>query len=127
MKAGGTCNGPPGVRKEYHRYYYGAFITDLDGHNVECVCHWPPILLWMVSWPAIVGYIGRQFGLKGANCRDYYGWSVAIFWMVLRTGISICNERRINSIQISILKGYDYCEMKFPANHSSIQSFPLKF
>jgi hypothetical protein len=52
----------PGIRKEYHRSYYGAFITDLDGHNVECVCHWPPLLLWMVSWPAIVGYIGAQLG-----------------------------------------------------------------
>jgi predicted lactoylglutathione lyase len=58
VKAGGKCNGPPGVRGEYHRFYYGAFITDLDGHNVECVCHWPPALLRMVSWPAIAGYVG---------------------------------------------------------------------
>src|SRR5271154_4682172 len=58
LKAGGKCNGPPGVRPQYHRYYYGAFITDLDGHNVECVCHWPPALLMMVSWPAIAGYVG---------------------------------------------------------------------
>ena len=58
LKAGGTCNGKPGVRAQYHRWYYAGFITDLDGHNVECVCHWPPVVLWMVSWPAFAGYLG---------------------------------------------------------------------
>jgi catechol 2,3-dioxygenase-like lactoylglutathione lyase family enzyme len=58
LKAGGACNGPPGVRAHYHRWYYGAFVTDLDGHNLECVCHWPPVLIALMSWPAIVGYLG---------------------------------------------------------------------
>jgi predicted lactoylglutathione lyase len=58
LKAGGKDNGPPGVRTQYHRFYYGAFIVDLDGHNVECVCHWPPALLWLTSWPAIIGAVG---------------------------------------------------------------------
>lgn len=58
MKAGGKDNGKPGVRKNYHRWYYGAFIEDLDGNNVECVCHYPPVLIASMSWPAIVGYLG---------------------------------------------------------------------
>ena len=42
MGAGGKDNGPPGVRPHYHEHYYGAFVLDLDGHNVEAVCHTPP-------------------------------------------------------------------------------------
>jgi len=34
-------NGAPGVRKEYHPNYYGAFIIDPDGNNIEAVCHNP--------------------------------------------------------------------------------------
>jgi catechol 2,3-dioxygenase-like lactoylglutathione lyase family enzyme len=39
MAAGGTDNGGPGVREVYHPNYYGAFVLDPDGHNVEAVCH----------------------------------------------------------------------------------------
>ena len=39
MAAGGTDNGPPGIREVYHPSYYGAFVLDPDGHNVEAVCH----------------------------------------------------------------------------------------
>ena len=39
MKAGGKDNGPPGIRENYHRNYYAAFVIDPDGHNVEAVCH----------------------------------------------------------------------------------------
>jgi catechol 2,3-dioxygenase-like lactoylglutathione lyase family enzyme len=38
---GGTENGPPGVRPHYHRNYYGAFVLDADGNNIEAVCHVP--------------------------------------------------------------------------------------
>lgn len=41
IAAGGQDNGPPGLRKHYHDNYYGAFVTDLDGNNVEAVCHKP--------------------------------------------------------------------------------------
>lgn len=41
MAAGGRDNGPPGVREIYHPSYYGAFVRDPDGHNVEAVCHDP--------------------------------------------------------------------------------------
>jgi len=41
MAAGGRDNGPPGLRPHYHDNYYGAFVLDPDGHNVEAVCHTP--------------------------------------------------------------------------------------
>lgn len=41
LKAGGTDNGSPGIRAHYHPNYYGAFVRDLDGHNIEAVCHEP--------------------------------------------------------------------------------------
>jgi catechol 2,3-dioxygenase-like lactoylglutathione lyase family enzyme len=39
LAAGAQDNGPPGVRREYHANYYGAFVLDPDGHNIEAVCH----------------------------------------------------------------------------------------
>jgi catechol 2,3-dioxygenase-like lactoylglutathione lyase family enzyme len=42
LKAGGADNGRPGVRLSYHPHYYAAFIHDLDGYNVEAVCHSAP-------------------------------------------------------------------------------------
>lgn len=41
IAAGGKDNGAPGLRPEYHPNYYGAFLIDPDGHNVEAVCHRP--------------------------------------------------------------------------------------
>lgn len=41
LAAGGRDNGPPGLRPEYHPNYYGAFVLDPDGHNIEAVCHAP--------------------------------------------------------------------------------------
>jgi len=39
LAAGGTDNGAPGLRAHYHPNYYGAFVLDPDGHNIEAVCH----------------------------------------------------------------------------------------
>jgi len=39
LTAGGRDNGPPGLRPHYHANYYGAFVLDPDGHNIEAVCH----------------------------------------------------------------------------------------
>lgn len=39
--AGATNHGDPGPRTEYHPTYYGAFVLDPDGNNVEAVCHMP--------------------------------------------------------------------------------------
>lgn len=41
MAAGGTDNGAPGLRAHYHKDYYGAFVLDPDGNNIEAVCHDP--------------------------------------------------------------------------------------
>lgn len=41
IAAGGRDNGPPGIRPHYHPSYYGAFVLDPDGHNIEAVCHAP--------------------------------------------------------------------------------------
>jgi catechol 2,3-dioxygenase-like lactoylglutathione lyase family enzyme len=41
IEAGGRDNGAPGVRAQYHPTYYGAFVLDPDGNNVEAVCHAP--------------------------------------------------------------------------------------
>jgi catechol 2,3-dioxygenase-like lactoylglutathione lyase family enzyme len=41
MAAGGRDNGPPGLRPDYHANYYGAFVLDPDGNNIEAVCHTP--------------------------------------------------------------------------------------
>jgi len=41
IKAGAKDNGAPGLREHYHPSYYGAFVIDGDGHNIEAVCHCP--------------------------------------------------------------------------------------
>lgn len=41
LAAGGRDNGAPGVRAKYHPDYYGAYVFDPDGHNIEAVCHTP--------------------------------------------------------------------------------------
>lgn len=39
LEAGGIDNGKPGLRPHYHDNYYGAFVLDPDGNNIEAVCH----------------------------------------------------------------------------------------
>jgi catechol 2,3-dioxygenase-like lactoylglutathione lyase family enzyme len=41
LKAGGKDNGTPGIRAHYQPNYYGAFVIDPDGHNIEAVCRKP--------------------------------------------------------------------------------------
>ena len=41
IAAGAKDNGPPGLRPHYHANYYGAFVLDPDGHNIEAVSHLP--------------------------------------------------------------------------------------
>jgi len=42
LAAGAQDNGAPGLRPDYHPHYYAAFVIDVDGHNLEAVCHLPP-------------------------------------------------------------------------------------
>jgi len=39
LAAGGRDHGAPGLRPHYHADYYGAFVLDPDGYNLEAVCH----------------------------------------------------------------------------------------
>jgi catechol 2,3-dioxygenase-like lactoylglutathione lyase family enzyme len=39
LAAGAEDNGAPGLRPHYHESYYGAFVLDPDGNNIEAVCH----------------------------------------------------------------------------------------
>jgi catechol 2,3-dioxygenase-like lactoylglutathione lyase family enzyme len=39
LAAGGIDNGAPGPRPIYHEHYYGAYVLDPDGNNIEAVCH----------------------------------------------------------------------------------------
>ena len=41
LAAGATDNGAPGMRTIYHPNYYGAYVLDPDGNNVEACCHYP--------------------------------------------------------------------------------------
>lgn len=41
LTAGASDHGGPGLRPHYHPDYYAAFVLDLDGHNIEAVCHAP--------------------------------------------------------------------------------------
>lgn len=38
IKAGGKDNGAPGIREDYSKNYYAAFVIDPDGNNIEAVC-----------------------------------------------------------------------------------------
>ena len=39
LAQGGTCEGPPGLRPEYHENYYGAYFRDPDGNKLCVACH----------------------------------------------------------------------------------------
>lgn len=41
MAKGSADNGKPGLRSSYRKSYYGAFVIDPDGNNIETVCHTP--------------------------------------------------------------------------------------
>ena len=41
LATGAADNGAPGIRPHYHPNYYAAFVLDIDGHNIEAVCHTP--------------------------------------------------------------------------------------
>ncbi|MGJ3648919.1 VOC family protein [Sphingomonas sp. GlSt437] len=38
---GGSCEGPPGPRPQYHAHYYAAYVRDPDGNKLQAVCHSP--------------------------------------------------------------------------------------
>jgi catechol 2,3-dioxygenase-like lactoylglutathione lyase family enzyme len=68
LGAGGRDNGPAGLRAEYHPNYFGAFVFDPSGHNVEAVCHLPagaPKKAKMVKGPKGIAKKKMVKGPKG--------------------------------------------------------------
>lgn len=43
LSHGGTCEGPPGLRPEYHDHYFGTYFRDTEGNKLCVVCHQPPL------------------------------------------------------------------------------------
>lgn len=39
MDNGGSDEGPPGLRPQYHKNYYGAYVRGPDGNKIQAVCH----------------------------------------------------------------------------------------
>ncbi|KAF8249046.1 Glyoxalase/Bleomycin resistance protein/Dihydroxybiphenyl dioxygenase [Wilcoxina mikolae CBS 423.85] len=72
LKAGGTCNGPPGVREEYYSMYYAAFVKDPEGRNIEAVCMMPAF--WAEKW-GCVGWSGVAVvvAVVGAGVGRWWG------------------------------------------------------
>ncbi|KAF3483526.1 glyoxalase family protein [Arthroderma uncinatum] len=59
LKQGGKSNGGPGVRPQYTRFYYAAFVFDPAGNNIEVVCMWPAWCHWKY-WLGMVGKGGME-------------------------------------------------------------------
>jgi catechol 2,3-dioxygenase-like lactoylglutathione lyase family enzyme len=64
LAAGGTDNGPPGLRADYHPHYYSAFVRDPEGNNVEVVCHEDPD-----ARPAPVRTAARKIARKAVKAK----------------------------------------------------------
>lgn len=41
LESGGSSEGAPGLRPEYHAHYYGAYFRDPDGNKLCVACHSP--------------------------------------------------------------------------------------
>ena len=52
LPAGGKDNGKPGLRPQYHANYYGGFVKDPDGNNIEAVCHRKSSSVTGLPWSA---------------------------------------------------------------------------
>src|SRR5262249_11427330 len=91
LAAGGKDNGPPGLRPHYHSNYYGAFVLDHDGHNIEAVCHAPrqpredalrrhsscpappePNARQAIDWPSRSRTVASTEGVRRSDCLHGY-------------------------------------------------------
>jgi len=68
LKHGAKDNGPPGLRPQYHRFYYGAFVIDADGNNIEAVNHFD----WraFIGWKTILLTFSILFMLVGVYLKN---------------------------------------------------------
>jgi hypothetical protein len=61
LSMGARDDGAPGLRPQYHPHYYGAFVIDPDGHNIEAMCHMPEEPRRRSSVRAAVGKTGAKW------------------------------------------------------------------
>ena len=96
LAADGQDNGAPGVREVYHPDYYGAFVIDPDGHNVEAVCHHAEDNT--DGYRIITGYIPGLVGRVAEMHASYYArhWNFTCFF-----------ETRIASEMSKFINRYD--------------------
>lgn len=80
LAAGGGDNGAPGIRKSYHPDYYGAFVIDPDGHNIEAVCHQAEMT--GDDYRIETGYLPGLVGRVAEMHADYYSrhWKFTHFF-----------------------------------------------
>jgi len=92
LAAGGTDNGAPGIRDIYHPDYYGAFVLDPDGHNIEAVCHRPATT---DGYRIETGYVTGLVGRVAEMHASYYArhWHFTGFF---ETGIAAEMSKFIN-------------------------------
>ena len=73
LEAGGRDNGAPGVREIYHPHYYGAYVLDPDGNNIEAVCHTPGLAAqrsYGYSRQRLAAVLGDQQQVLEAHAAD---------------------------------------------------------
>ncbi|KAF8907081.1 Glyoxalase/Bleomycin resistance protein/Dihydroxybiphenyl dioxygenase [Gymnopilus junonius] len=73
IAAGGKDNGKPGLRPEYFATYYGAFVLDPEGRNIEAVCLKPGFLaepLGVTGWLTVASVLAAI----GSGAAYYAGW-----------------------------------------------------
>ena len=76
IAAGGRDNGAPGLRTIYHPHYYGAFVLDPDGHNIEAVCHTDPAHSEVeITSGYLPGLVGRVAELHALYYTQNWGFT----------------------------------------------------
>ena len=96
LAAGGRDNGAPGIREIYHPDYYGAFVIDPDGHNIETVCHRAGMN--SDGYQIKTGYIPGLVGRVAEMHASYYArhWNFTRFF-----------ETRVASEMSAFINRYD--------------------
>jgi catechol 2,3-dioxygenase-like lactoylglutathione lyase family enzyme len=73
LAAGGTDNGAPGLRPDYHEHYYAAFVLDPEGNNIEVVCQFPagidPATVKAKAKPKAKAQVKKPAAKKGVSAK----------------------------------------------------------
>lgn len=74
IEAGAKDNGPPGLRPQYFYTYYGAFVLDPEGRNMEVVCLLPGILSETYGWYGWGGNVASLIAIIAAGFGVWSKW-----------------------------------------------------